>query len=92
LLASVLEGALLEDHVEMGPYCHLRKCPPFWVCTGTSRSKFHLGLVQRWVFDSIPVGCACQYRRRYHHATDGQHKSTEIRRAHLSADARWWHS
>ncbi len=25
LLASVLEGALLEDHVEMGPYCHLRK-------------------------------------------------------------------
>ncbi len=25
LLASVLEGAHLEDHVEMGPYCHLRK-------------------------------------------------------------------
>ena len=25
LLASVLECALLEDHVEMGPYCHLRK-------------------------------------------------------------------
>jgi len=25
LLASVLEYALLEDHVEMGPYCHLRK-------------------------------------------------------------------
>jgi bifunctional UDP-N-acetylglucosamine pyrophosphorylase/glucosamine-1-phosphate N-acetyltransferase len=25
LLASVLEGAQLEDHVEMGPYCHLRK-------------------------------------------------------------------
>ena len=25
LLASVLEGAVLEDHVEMGPYCHLRK-------------------------------------------------------------------
>ena len=25
LLASVLESALLEDHVEMGPYCHLRK-------------------------------------------------------------------
>lgn len=25
LLASVLEYAELEDHVEMGPYCHLRK-------------------------------------------------------------------
>lgn len=25
LLASVLEGAVLEDHVSMGPYCHLRK-------------------------------------------------------------------
>jgi bifunctional UDP-N-acetylglucosamine pyrophosphorylase/glucosamine-1-phosphate N-acetyltransferase len=25
LLASVLEYALIEDHVEMGPYCHLRK-------------------------------------------------------------------
>jgi bifunctional UDP-N-acetylglucosamine pyrophosphorylase/glucosamine-1-phosphate N-acetyltransferase len=25
LLASVLECALLEDHVEIGPYCHLRK-------------------------------------------------------------------
>jgi bifunctional UDP-N-acetylglucosamine pyrophosphorylase/glucosamine-1-phosphate N-acetyltransferase len=25
LLASVLESALVEDHVEMGPYCHLRK-------------------------------------------------------------------
>jgi bifunctional UDP-N-acetylglucosamine pyrophosphorylase/glucosamine-1-phosphate N-acetyltransferase len=25
LLASVLECASLEDHVEMGPYCHLRK-------------------------------------------------------------------
>jgi bifunctional UDP-N-acetylglucosamine pyrophosphorylase/glucosamine-1-phosphate N-acetyltransferase len=25
LLASMLECALLEDHVEMGPYCHLRK-------------------------------------------------------------------
>jgi bifunctional UDP-N-acetylglucosamine pyrophosphorylase/glucosamine-1-phosphate N-acetyltransferase len=25
LRASVLECALLEDHVEMGPYCHLRK-------------------------------------------------------------------
>ncbi len=25
LLASVLECAELEDHVEMGPYCHLRK-------------------------------------------------------------------
>jgi bifunctional UDP-N-acetylglucosamine pyrophosphorylase/glucosamine-1-phosphate N-acetyltransferase len=25
LLASVLESAVLEDHVEMGPYCHLRK-------------------------------------------------------------------
>ncbi len=25
LLASVLESALVEDHVEMGPFCHLRK-------------------------------------------------------------------
>jgi bifunctional UDP-N-acetylglucosamine pyrophosphorylase/glucosamine-1-phosphate N-acetyltransferase len=25
LLASVLEYAVLEDHVEMGPYCHLRR-------------------------------------------------------------------
>ena len=25
LLASVLEGALVEDHVDMGPYCHLRQ-------------------------------------------------------------------
>ena len=25
LLASVLESAVLEDHVEMGPFCHLRK-------------------------------------------------------------------
>jgi bifunctional UDP-N-acetylglucosamine pyrophosphorylase / glucosamine-1-phosphate N-acetyltransferase len=25
LLASVLESAQLEDHVEMGPFCHLRK-------------------------------------------------------------------
>jgi len=25
LLASVLEGAVLEDDVDMGPYCHLRK-------------------------------------------------------------------
>jgi bifunctional UDP-N-acetylglucosamine pyrophosphorylase/glucosamine-1-phosphate N-acetyltransferase len=25
LLASVLECAVLEEHVEMGPYCHLRK-------------------------------------------------------------------
>lgn len=25
LLASVIEGAIVEDHVEMGPYCHLRK-------------------------------------------------------------------
>lgn len=25
ILASVLEYAILEDHVEMGPYCHLRK-------------------------------------------------------------------
>ena len=25
LLASVLDYAVLEDHVEMGPYCHLRK-------------------------------------------------------------------
>lgn len=25
LLASVLECSVLEDHVEMGPYCHLRK-------------------------------------------------------------------
>ncbi len=25
LLASVIEGAFVEDHVEMGPFCHLRK-------------------------------------------------------------------
>jgi bifunctional UDP-N-acetylglucosamine pyrophosphorylase / glucosamine-1-phosphate N-acetyltransferase len=25
LLASVIEGAVLEDHVGMGPFCHLRK-------------------------------------------------------------------
>ncbi len=25
LLESLVEGAVLEDHVEMGPYCHLRK-------------------------------------------------------------------
>jgi bifunctional UDP-N-acetylglucosamine pyrophosphorylase/glucosamine-1-phosphate N-acetyltransferase len=25
VLASLLESAVLEDHVEMGPYCHLRK-------------------------------------------------------------------
>ncbi|MDO9121261.1 MAG: DapH/DapD/GlmU-related protein, partial [Anaerolineaceae bacterium] len=25
LLASVIEGAVLGDHVGMGPYCHLRK-------------------------------------------------------------------
>lgn len=25
LLASVIEGAIIEDNVDMGPYCHLRK-------------------------------------------------------------------
>ena len=38
LLASVLEGALLEDHVEMGPYCHLRKGAH--LCTGVHMGNF----------------------------------------------------
>jgi bifunctional UDP-N-acetylglucosamine pyrophosphorylase/glucosamine-1-phosphate N-acetyltransferase len=38
LLASVLEGALLEDHVEMGPYCHLRKGAH--LCKGVHMGNF----------------------------------------------------
>jgi len=38
LLASVLEGALLEDRVEMGPYCHLRKGAH--LCTGVHMGNF----------------------------------------------------
>jgi bifunctional UDP-N-acetylglucosamine pyrophosphorylase/glucosamine-1-phosphate N-acetyltransferase len=38
LLASVLEGALLEDHVEMGPYCHLRKGAH--LCRGVHMGNF----------------------------------------------------
>ena len=38
LLASVLEGALLEDHVEMGPYCHLRKGAH--LCSGVHMGNF----------------------------------------------------
>ena len=38
LLASVLESALLEDHVEMGPYCHLRKGAH--LCTGVHMGNF----------------------------------------------------
>jgi bifunctional UDP-N-acetylglucosamine pyrophosphorylase/glucosamine-1-phosphate N-acetyltransferase len=38
LLTSVLEGALLEDHVEMGPYCHLRKGAH--LCTGVHMGNF----------------------------------------------------
>ena len=38
LLASVLEGAVLEDHVEMGPYCHLRKGAH--LCTGVHMGNF----------------------------------------------------
>jgi bifunctional UDP-N-acetylglucosamine pyrophosphorylase/glucosamine-1-phosphate N-acetyltransferase len=38
LLASVLEGASLEDHVEMGPYCHLRKGAH--LCKGVHMGNF----------------------------------------------------
>lgn len=38
LLTSVLESALLEDHVEMGPYCHLRKGAH--LCTGVHMGNF----------------------------------------------------
>lgn len=38
LLASVVEGALLEDHVEMGPYCHLRKGAH--LCQGVHMGNF----------------------------------------------------
>jgi bifunctional UDP-N-acetylglucosamine pyrophosphorylase/glucosamine-1-phosphate N-acetyltransferase len=38
LLASVVEGALLEDHVEMGPYCHLRKGAH--LCNGVHMGNF----------------------------------------------------
>lgn len=38
LLASVLEGALVEDHVEMGPYCHLRKGAH--LCSGVHMGNF----------------------------------------------------
>ena len=38
LLASVLEGAVLEDHVQMGPYCHLRKGAH--LCTGVHMGNF----------------------------------------------------
>ena len=38
LLASVLEEALLEDHVEMGPYCHLRKGAH--LCKGVHMGNF----------------------------------------------------
>lgn len=38
LLSSILEGALLEDHVEMGPYCHLRKGAH--LCKGVHMGNF----------------------------------------------------
>lgn len=38
LLASVLEGALLENHVEMGPFCHLRKGAH--LCKGVHMGNF----------------------------------------------------
>lgn len=38
LLASVLEGATLEDRVSMGPYCHLRKGAH--LCTGSHMGNF----------------------------------------------------
>jgi bifunctional UDP-N-acetylglucosamine pyrophosphorylase/glucosamine-1-phosphate N-acetyltransferase len=38
LLASMLEGALLEDHVEMGPFCHLRKGAH--LCKGVHMGNF----------------------------------------------------
>ena len=38
LLSSVLEGALVEDHVEIGPYCHLRKGAH--LCSGVHMGNF----------------------------------------------------
>jgi len=38
LLASVLESAVLENHVEMGPYCHLRKGA--YLSTGVHMGNF----------------------------------------------------
>jgi bifunctional UDP-N-acetylglucosamine pyrophosphorylase/glucosamine-1-phosphate N-acetyltransferase len=38
LLASMLEGALVDDHVEMGPYCHLRKGAH--LCKGVHMGNF----------------------------------------------------
>jgi bifunctional UDP-N-acetylglucosamine pyrophosphorylase/glucosamine-1-phosphate N-acetyltransferase len=38
LLASVVEGALLEEHVEIGPYCHLRKGAH--LCSGVHMGNF----------------------------------------------------
>ncbi|OGN94023.1 MAG: UDP-N-acetylglucosamine diphosphorylase/glucosamine-1-phosphate N-acetyltransferase [Chloroflexi bacterium RBG_13_50_21] len=38
LLASVLESATLEDHVEMGPFCHLRKGA--YLSTGVHMGNF----------------------------------------------------
>ncbi len=38
LLASVLECAVVEDHVEMGPYCHLRKGAH--LCSGVHMGNF----------------------------------------------------
>jgi bifunctional UDP-N-acetylglucosamine pyrophosphorylase/glucosamine-1-phosphate N-acetyltransferase len=38
LLASVLEYAVLEDHVDMGPYCHLRKGA--YLCKGVHMGNF----------------------------------------------------
>jgi bifunctional UDP-N-acetylglucosamine pyrophosphorylase / glucosamine-1-phosphate N-acetyltransferase len=38
LLASVVEGAVLEDHVTMGPYCHLRKGAH--LCSGVHMGNF----------------------------------------------------
>lgn len=38
VLASVLEGAALEDHVEVGPYCHLR--PGAYIGGGSHLGNF----------------------------------------------------
>ena len=38
LLASVVEGAFIEDHVDMGPYCHLRKGAH--LCKGVHMGNF----------------------------------------------------
>jgi bifunctional UDP-N-acetylglucosamine pyrophosphorylase/glucosamine-1-phosphate N-acetyltransferase len=38
LLASMLEGAVLEDHVSIGPYCHLRKGA--YLCSGVHMGNF----------------------------------------------------